>query len=82
MPASKHRERAKQIALAKAERKAERIDESMIAARQLLGALEREQDPYAMHKAVESLPPEVLIDIVSRTSDRLLTKQADETTTG
>ncbi len=66
--------RAAEICMKKARRKSDRIDECLYKARRLLAELEQQDDPYAMHKAIESLPMEVLISFAAKSAEHFLSR--------
>lgn len=63
---SKIRQRADELFRRGQQRKARAIDTAMENAAELFEIRKRQEDPYAMHKAVESLPVEVLIEVLSK----------------
>lgn len=65
-PLKEQEEKATAIRLDRERKKEDQIDRHMAAARETLKSLEQEDDPYAMHKTVESLPTWVLLNVIGR----------------
>jgi len=56
----------------RSQRRAAAIDEAMTASERMYHTLTSQDDPYAMHKAIESLPISVLLHFANRQTDHEL----------
>lgn len=58
----------------RSQRRSTAIDDAMTAAERAYHRLTAEEDPYAMHKAIESLPVPVLLYFANRQTDHELSR--------
>lgn len=61
-----NREKALSLRAAKTLMREMNIDKAMEHAVEIFGARQKQEDPYAMHRAVESLPVAVLLDVLHK----------------
>ena len=69
------KKQAEHLSRTEAQRTEQAIDEAMRHARLQFTHLESQEDPYAMHKAVESLPVEVLVEILRAKTHATMTSR-------